>query len=177
MSKKIFYNWRNACKYLRELITSNTPIEGANIKIEQTSRGKRISAQLTPGGGGYDGYFKVAISSNEEDGLQLTVSPGYAIINGERFIVGLKTFNLNEEYTEELEDKGFLFLRWQYADPIINPPELVLENEFIEPVAGEFHGLLADFDWEVDEETGIGTMSNLTQRQYSVIYGTIWGEC
>ena len=75
----IFYNWRDAVQYLKELITRTTPLAGNGIAVEQTVAGRRISLcgqAASSASARYAGQFTLKVSV--EDGENYL-----EVVNGE----------------------------------------------------------------------------------------------
>jgi hypothetical protein len=112
----------------------------------------------------YDGYFAVT-NASEEETQKVKVTAGYALINGTLFEV--------PEMEIPITGVSYLYLKSTYDGENVGAPVLESASEFPAPESGTFKGLIAIIDW--DEENL--KITKITQQQFGVMYGIIWGEC
>jgi len=112
----------------------------------------------------YEGYFAVT-NVSEDETQKVKVSYGIAIINDSFFEVQEEEIEITEECN--------LYLKSTYASEAIEAPILETSSGLPDYETGIFKGLIANIKWD-DENAKI---KKITQQQFGVMYGIIWGDC
>ncbi len=112
----------------------------------------------------YEGYFAVT-NASEDEVQKVKVSYGIAIIND-------SLFDVQEEEIEITEECN-IYLKSTHANEAIEAPILEVSSGLPEPELGTFEGLIANIKWDDDN----GKIKKITQQQFGVMYGIIWGDC
>ena len=112
----------------------------------------------------YEGYFAVT-NVSEDETQKVKVSYGIAIINDSFFEV--------QEEEIEITDECNLYLKSTYGNEAVEAPVLEASSGPPDYETGIFKGLIANIKWD-DENAKI---KKITQQQFGVMYGIIWGDC
>ena len=154
MSISVFKKWTSAVLYLNEKIKRNSLIAGRNIKLENTGNGIKIhgSAESTPGGDSYNGYFKLVKTDDDKikiiDGFNDTAANA-AKVNVNYFPVTVAA----SEFT--ITADSFIYLECQLKYEVEGSPNatgasatIIQSATELESEAGTFRALISRVTFE-----------------------------